>query len=159
MTIGSISAAGISQDVLASSNSNALQQILRTLQKSLSSGDLNAAQSAFSALQTLNQNLTTASGNSPSISSPLSTDLTALGNALNAGDLLTAQSAFTTVKTDLNSAASPSQTNEANVASQSQQLVAELLSSLNASAASSNPDSTTSVLEKVYGSPSLSILA
>jgi hypothetical protein len=159
MTIGSISAAGLSQYVLTSSNSNSLQQILQTLQNTLSSGDLNAAQSAFSTLQNLNQTLATASGSSLSSSSPLSTDLTALGNALNSGDLSTAQSAFTTVRSDLKNAASPSQTTEANVATQSQQLVAELLSTLNASASSGSSDLTNSVLEKVYGSPSFSVHA
>lgn len=159
MTIGSISAAGLSQDVLTSSNSNRLQQILQTLQKSLSSGDLTAAQSAFSTLQNLNQNLATASGTSASSDTQLSTDLTALGSALNSGDLSTAQSAFTSVTNDLKNAASPSQTAETNAATQSQLLVEELLSTLNASNASSNSDLTNSVLQAVYGSPSFSVHA
>jgi len=45
--ITQISAAGLSQDVLLSSNPPQ-QQALQTLQSSLSSGDLNGAQSAFS---------------------------------------------------------------------------------------------------------------
>lgn len=159
MTIGATSAPGLSQYVLSSSNSNGLQQILQSLQKRLSSGDLNAAQTAFATLQKLNQNLATASGASLSSSSQFSTDLTALGNALNAGDLSTAQSAFSVLTNDLKNAASPSQAVEANAATQSQQLVAELLSTLNASASSSNSDLTSSVLEKVYGSPSFSVHA
>jgi hypothetical protein len=130
-----------------------LQQALQTLQSSLSSGDLNGAQAAFGTLQQLNQSLATASGNSLSSNSQLSTDLTALGSALTAGDLSTAQSAFATVQSDLKSSNSPSQTNEIAAASQSVQMVAELLGTLNPSVASaSTSDSTASLLESVYGS-------
>ncbi len=158
MTVGSISAASLSQDVLASSNSTPLQQALAALQNSLVLGDLNGAQSAFQTLQNLNQSLETASGSSPSNSSLLNTDLTTLGSALASGNLSTAQTAFTTVQSDLKSSASPSRTIETNVASQSEQLVQELLVSLNSSSSSSSSsDSTTSVLERVYGNPSLSV--
>lgn|ERR1017187_5121174 len=152
MTIGSISAASLSQYVLSSSNSTQLQQALQALQNSLASGDLNGAQSAFLTVQKLNQSLATASGGSASNSSALSTDLTTLGSALSSGNLSTAQSAFATVLSDLKNSNSPSQTNETATASQSTQLVAELLSTLNVSSSSSNnPDATTSVLEQVYG--------
>jgi hypothetical protein len=158
LTIGSISAAGLSQYVLASSSSTELQQALHALQNSLASGNLNGAQSAFKSLQKLNQNLATASGNSLSSSSQLSTHLAALGSALRSGNLSTAHSAFATVQSDLKSAASPSQTNETSVASQSVQLVNELLSTLNSSSSSSSTsDSTNSVLERVYGQGSLNI--
>jgi hypothetical protein len=153
MTIGSISAASLSQYVLASSNSTQIRQTLQTLQNSLASGDLNGAQSAFQTLQKLNQNLATASGSSLSSSSQLSTDLTALGSALDSGDLSTAQSAFALVQGDLKNSTSPSQTNQTNAASQSEQLVEELLSTLNVSSSSSSTsDITGSVLERVYGS-------
>jgi hypothetical protein len=46
MTVGSISASGLSQYVLSASNSTQLQQSLQTLQNTLSSGDLTGAQSA-----------------------------------------------------------------------------------------------------------------
>jgi hypothetical protein len=155
MTIGSISAASLSQYVLSSSNSTQLQQALQALQDSLASVDLDGAQSAFQTVQKLNQNPATANGSSPSSSSQLTTDLTTLGSALSSGDLSTAQSAFATVQNDLKNSNSPSQTNETNVASQSVQLVAELLSTLNVSSpSSSNSDGTTSVLEQVYGSRS-----
>jgi hypothetical protein len=153
MTIGAISAAGLSQSVLSSSNSTQQQQILQALQNSLSSGDVNGAQAAFAKLQNVNQNLATASGSSLSSSSPLAIDLTALGSALSSGDLPTAQSAFATVLSDLNKSTSPALTNEANTASQSVQLVNELLSTLSVNSSSSASDSTTSVLERVYGSP------
>jgi ribosomal protein S20 len=156
MTIGSISAAGLSQYVLASGTSTQVQRALQGLQDSLASGDLNSAQSAFLTVQKLNQNSATAIGNnlSSSSQSQLSTDLTALGSALSSGDLSTAQSAFATVQSDLKNAASPSQTNEINAASQSEQLVQELLSSLNSSSSpsSTTSDRMTSVLQAVYGS-------
>lgn len=166
MTIGSISAAGLGQYVLASRGSANLQQVLQTLQSSLSSGDVDGAQSAFATLQNLNQSLATASGSSLSSNSQLSTDLSALGSALTSGDLSTAQSAFATVQSDLKSSNSPSQTDGINAASQSVQLVAGILSTLNLgtlnenSSSSNSADSTTSVLEAVYGSPSsLNVLA
>jgi hypothetical protein len=155
MGISPISAARLGQSVLAASNSTQLQQTLQTLQNSLTSGDLNGAQTAFNTLQSLNQNLETASGNADSGSSQLSTDLTALGTAISTGNLSTAQSAFATVKNDLHNSNSPSQTNEANAATEAEQLVSQLLSSLNVntpSETSSTADSTTSVLERVYGS-------
>jgi len=161
MTIGSISAAGLSQYVLSSGNSTQLQQLLQTLQNSLSAGDLDGANSAFQNLQKLFQNSATASGSSLSSSSQLSTDLTALGSALSSGDLSTAQSAFATVQSDLKTTSSPAQTNEATAASQSVQLVEELLSTVNSSSSSSSSsDITNSVLEQVYGSKSgLNVLA
>jgi hypothetical protein len=152
MAISSISAASLSQYVLSSTNSTQLQQALQALQDSLASGDLDGAQSAFQTVQKVNQNLATASGSGPSSTSQLTTDLTTLGSALSSGDLSAAQSAFTTVQNDLKSSNSPSRTNETDVASQSVQLVAELLSTLNVSSPSaSNSDGTTSVLEQVYG--------
>ncbi len=155
MTIGSISAASLSQYVLSSSNSTQMQQALQSLQNSLASGDLNGAQSAFQTVQKLNDGAATASGSSGSSSSQLSTDLAAVGSALSSGDLSTAQAAFATVQSDLKNGPSPSQTNEINAASQSVQLVDELLSTLNVSgSSSSNSDGTNSVLEQVYGSRS-----
>lgn len=153
MTTGSISAADLSQFVLASSDSTQLQQALQTLQNSLVSGDLNGANSAFQTVQKISELSATANGGSLSSDSQLSADLKTLGSALSSGDLSTAQSAFAPVQKDLNSAASPSRTLETNVASQSEQLVQELLSTVNVSSASSGTsDSTTSVLERVYGS-------
>ena len=155
MAISSISAASLSQNVLSSSNSTQLQQALQGLQNSLASGDLKGAQSAFQTVQKLNQSLIAASGSSTSSSSQVATGLTALGNALNSGDLSTAQSAFATVQSDLKNAGSPSLTIETNVASESQQLVAGLLSTLNVgNSSSSSPDDPTSVLDQVYGSRS-----
>ena len=154
MSVSPISAASLGQSVLAASNSIQLQQTLQSLQNSLTSGDLSGAQTAFNTLQLLKQNLQTASGSNASGSSQLSTDLTALGSALSTGDLSTAQSTFVTVKNDLNNSNSPSLTNETSAATEAGQLVSQLLSSLNvntSSESSSAADSTTSVLERVYG--------
>jgi ribosomal protein S20 len=151
MTIGSISAASLSQYVLSSSNAAQMQQALQSLQNSLASGDLNGAQSAFQTVQKLNDGATAASGSTGSSSSQLSTDLAAVGSALNSGDLSTAQSAFATVQSDLKNAPSLAQANEISAASQSVQLVNALLSPLNSSTTSSLSDMTSSVLEKVYG--------
>jgi hypothetical protein len=95
MSVGSISAAGLSQYVLSSSKSTQVQQTLQTLQNSLASGDLNGASSAFQTLQTLFQNSAAASGSGTSTNSQLSIDLISLGSAPSSADLFTARSAFT----------------------------------------------------------------
>lgn len=158
MTISSISAVGLSQDVFSSGNSNQ-QQALQQLQSDLSSGNLTGAQSAFQTLQNVLQDSPTAAGSSLSSNSQLATDVSALGSALSSGDLSTAQSAFATVLGDLKSSASAAQTNEASAASQSVQLVEELLSTANSSSAAPSglPGATgltTSILDGVYGSKS-----
>jgi len=151
----SISAAGLSQYVLSSGNSSQLQQTLQTLQNGLASGNLGSSESDFQALQTLLQNSAAASGSSLSNDSQLSSDLTALSSALSSGDISTAQSAFTAVQSDLKNASSSSLAAEATASSQSIQLVDDLLSTLNSQVASSSDyDSTTSILESAYGSPS-----
>jgi hypothetical protein len=88
MTVSSISAAGLSQDVLLSGNSTQ-QQALQALQNNLASGDLTGAQSAFQTLQNVLQNSATASGSGLSSNSQLTGDLSALGSALSSGDLST----------------------------------------------------------------------
>jgi hypothetical protein len=159
MSISSISAAGLSQNVLAAGNS-VQQKALQSLQQSLASGDVNGAQSAFQTLQSAIQNSATTTGNTLSNDSQLSTDLSTLGSALNSGDLSSAQSAFATVLGDLKTSASAAQVNEATTASQSLQLVEGLLSTLNADTASSNSThNTTAILESVYGSGNLNVLA
>ncbi len=154
MTINSISAGGLSQDVLNSSDSIE-QQALQALQNSLTLGNLTAAQSAFQALQNTLQNSSTGNGTTAASNSQLTSDLTAFGNALQSGDLATAQSALSTVLSDLQGTASAAQLNEASAASQSVQLVEELLSTLNETTSSSTAlDQTTSILQSVYASKS-----
>jgi len=156
--IPSISASGLSQDVLQSGYSNQ-QQSLQDLQNNLASGNLSGATSAFQSLQAVLQNSTTAAGSPLWSNSQLATDMTALGRALSralsSGDLTGAQSAFATVLGDLKNFASSAQINEANAASQSVQLVESLLSSLDSgSPSASSLDSTTSLLQSVHGSHS-----
>jgi hypothetical protein len=129
------------------------------LQNSLASSDLNGAQSAFQNLQGVLQNSATANGTSLLSNSQLSTDLTSLGSALSSGNLSTAQSAFATVLNDLKNTTSPAQTNEANAASQSVQLVEQLLSpldstTLSSTASSTSADLATSILQSYYGNES-----
>ncbi|MGB8831436.1 MAG: hypothetical protein WCC95_04745 [Candidatus Sulfotelmatobacter sp.] len=160
MAIGAISAASLGQDVLSSSNSSQ-QEALQSLQNSLASGDLTGAQSAFQTLQNVLQNSSTASGNSLSSDSQLSTDLSALGSALGSGDLSTAQSAFATVLGDLKGSASAAQENEATAASESVQLVEGLLGTLDSNlTTSTSTDNTTSILQSFYaGESGLNVLA
>lgn len=148
--ISSISAFGLSQDVFSSGYSTQ-QQALQALQNNLASGNLTGAQSAFQSLQSVLQNSATSAGSTLSSNSQLTTDLTALGSALSSGNLTTAQSAFATVLGDLKNSASSAQINEATAASQSLQLVDNLLSTLNSNN-SSSVDSTTSLWQNVYGS-------
>lgn len=155
MSIGPISASGLSQDILASSDSNQLQQTMQTLQKTLTSGDLDGAQSAFQTLLQISQQLATASGSTSSSSSQFSTDLAALGSALNSGDLTTAQSAFSTIQKDVKEYSSPSITAEINSASQSLQMVEGMLSTLDSSGSSSSTaDTASSLLQAIYGNGS-----
>jgi hypothetical protein len=154
MSINSISAAGLTQDVLSSSNSTQ-QQALQALQNSLASGDVNGAQSAFQTLQALFQNSATSTGSTAATNAKLTADLSTLGGALSSGNLTTAQSAFATLLGDLKNSASAAQVNEASAASQSLQLVEGLLGTLSSSTASSSSvGNTTSILQSVYASQS-----
>ncbi|MFZ0200064.1 MAG: hypothetical protein WB523_08455 [Candidatus Sulfotelmatobacter sp.] len=160
MSISSISAATLAQDVLSASNPTQ-QQALQSLQNSLANGDLTGAQSGFQALLAVLKNSATSSGTNLSSNSQLSSDISALGSALSSGDLTTAQSAFAAVLGDLKNSASTAQINEATAASQSLQLVEGLLATLNSDAApSSSSDNTTSILQSFYASKSgLNLLA
>jgi ribosomal protein S20 len=155
MSVGAISAASLSDYILLSSNATQVQQTVQALQNSLESGNLSTATSQFQRLQKLFQSAASAAGSSSSTNTQLSTDLTALGSALSSGDLGSAQSAFTTVQNDLKNSPSPSQIDENNAASQSVQLVQEMLGSLNSAAAPSSTDSMNSLLEQVYGGGSI----
>jgi hypothetical protein len=147
MAIGALSAGGLSQYVLDSSNLTQTQQVWQTLQQSLAAGNLSAAQTAFNNYQQLTQNLTNISGSS-STSTQLSTDMTALGTALSSGDLSAAQSAFATVQTDLKSTPSQAMANATAAMAQVEGWVSDLLDSANPSSSSStSSDPTTSLLQ------------
>jgi hypothetical protein len=139
MTIGALSAGGLSQYVLDSSNLTKSQQAWQTLQQSLASGNLSSAQTAFNNYQQLNQNLANISGTSTT-TTQLSTDMTALGVALTSGNLGTAQSAFATVQNDLKSTPSQAMANANAAMAQVEGWVNDLLDLSDAS----NSSSTTS---------------
>ena len=147
MSIAALSSAGFSQYVTSSSNINATQQALQSLQQSLASGDLAAAQTAFNTYQTLTQNLANASGTSTN--SQFSTDLKALGTAISSGDLATAQSAFTAVQNDAKATSAPAVAAALTAVSQTVSEVEDLLSIFNTS--SSTTDSSSSILGAAYG--------
>jgi DNA-binding FadR family transcriptional regulator len=77
------------------------------LGQALQSGDLNAAQQAFAALQQLIPNLSSGSqaqnGQQGSSQNPLLTDLNAIGKALQSGDLSAAKAAFAKLQQDVQS--------------------------------------------------------
>jgi hypothetical protein len=147
MSIGALSASGLSQYVLDSSNLTQTQQTWQTLQQSLSTGNISAAQKAFNSYQQLTKNLTQISGSS-SASTQLTTDMTALGKALTAGDLSAAQSAFATVQKDMTNSTSQAMANATAAMTQVEGWVSDLLSSANTSSTSStSSDPTSSLLE------------
>ena len=80
------------------------------LGQALQSGDLNAAQQAFAALQQLIPNLSSGSqaqnGQQGSSQNPLLTDLNTIGKALQSGDLSAAKSAFAKLQQDVQSVSS-----------------------------------------------------
>lgn len=152
MTVAALSTAGFSQYISASSNLSGSQQAWQSLQQSLASGNLTAAESAFKAYSQLNPS-TTSSSSSTSGASQLSTDMSALGSALSSGNLSTAQSAFATVQNDLKSTPSQSMANATAAVVQTVQWVDDLLSLSNSGSSSdaAPADPTTAILNSAYG--------
>jgi hypothetical protein len=156
MAIGALTAGGLSQYVLDSSNLTQTQQAWQTVQQSLAAGNLSAAQTAFSSYQQLTQNLTNISGSSAA-NTQLTTDMTALGTALSAGSLSAAQSAFATVQTDMKGAPSQSMANATAAMAQVESWVNDLLDSADPSSSSStSSDPTTSLLQSALSPDSAS---
>jgi hypothetical protein len=156
MAIAALSTAGFSQYVAASSNVSASQQAWQSLQQSLASGNLTAAQTAFNTYSQLNQNLSSGSGSSSSSyssgSSQLATDMKALGSAIGSGDVSTAQSAFATVANDLQSTPSQAVTNAESAVNQTVQWMDDLLNLSGSNNADATPvDPTTAILNAAYG--------
>ncbi len=152
MAIAALSTAGFSQYVAASSNVSASQQAWQSLQQSLASGNLSAAQTAFNAYSQLNQNLSATSGSNSSSSSQLSMDMKALGSAISSGDLSTAQSAFATVQSDMKSTPSQAVTNAESAVNQTVQWMDDLLNLSSMSGTTAAPvDPTTAILDSAYG--------
>jgi hypothetical protein len=155
MAIGALSAGGLSQYVLDSSNLSQTQQAWQAVQQSLAGGNLSAAQTAFSNYQQLTQNLTKISGGS-STSTQLTTDMTALGTALSAGNLSAAQSAFATVQADLKSTPSQAMANATAAMAQVEGWVNDLLDSASPSSSSTSSDPTASLLQSALSPASTS---
>jgi hypothetical protein len=150
MAVAALSTAGFTQYINSLSNVTASDKAWQSLQQSLASGNLTAAQTAFNTYQQLNQDVASATGSSSN--SQLSTDLTALGGAIGSGNLSTAQSAFATVQNDLKSAPPQSVANaEAGVA-QTVQWIDDLLDlSTSNNTATTPADPTTAILDAAYG--------
>jgi hypothetical protein len=92
----------------ATSNRNSFRADFSALASALNAGDLSGAQSAFSALQSLQPgrfgNSSSAGGaTSANSASPINTDIAALSKALQSGDLTGAQTAFKKVQQDMGS--------------------------------------------------------
>ncbi len=90
---------------------NQWKQDFKQLASALQSGNLAGAQTAFKALQQLQQSNQSGGQSSngqqaSSSNNPIQNDFAALGKALNAGDLSGAQSAFSQLQTDMQAAGS-----------------------------------------------------
>jgi hypothetical protein len=154
MSLVALSTTGFSQYLSASSGVSASQQDFQSLQQSLASGNLAAAQSAFNAYQQLNLPPTSTTGGS-STPTLFATNLASLGSAISSGNVAKAQSAFATLQTGLNASPSQSITNAETAVAQTVQWIDDLLSLSSQGSTSSAPyDPTTSILDSAYGLPS-----
>jgi ribosomal protein S20 len=156
MAIAALSTAGFSQYVASSSNVSASQQAWQSLEKSLASGNLAAAQTAFNTYSQLNQNQSTASGSGSSSASnsnsQVATDMKALGSAIGSGDVSAAQAAFATVANDLQSTPSQAVTNAESAVNQTVQWMDDLLNLSGSNNTDAAPvDPTTAMLNAAYG--------
>ena len=160
MSVAALSTAGFTQYIAASSNVSDSQQAFQSIQQSLDSGNLTAAQSAFNTYSQLNQATSaasTGSSSSTSSTSQLSMDLATLGTAIGSGDLSTAQSAFAALESDLKNTPSQAVTNAEGAVAQTVQWVDDLLSLSSSNSVSAGPvDPTTAILNSAYGQNSSS---
>jgi hypothetical protein len=86
--------------IFAQNSSSTSQSELQSLGQALQSGNLPAAQTAFTALQK-NYQSQNPSTQSATTSNPVATDLTNLASALSSGSLSTAQSVYTQLQKDM----------------------------------------------------------
>ncbi len=108
MTVSGISTStDLNQSSSAQTKFKQVKYDYQLLGQALQSGDLNAAQQAFAALQQLIPNLSSGSqaqnGQQGSSQNPLLADLNAIGKALQSGDLSSAKSAFAKLQQDVQS--------------------------------------------------------
>jgi len=109
MTISGIPSNANAYSTSATNHRNSFRTDFSALASALNAGDLSGAQSAFSALQSLQPGRfgsSSAPGGATSANgaSPISTDIAALSKALQSGDLTGAQAAFKKVQQDMGSA-------------------------------------------------------
>ncbi len=120
------------------------------LTTSLASGDLSAAQTAFTTLMQDLGNSGVQRGQQTGATSKLSTDLTALGTALNSGDLTGAKAAFATLMQDIGnngaqSTTATGSTNTHSAANGQSNVTASLLDALQTTSGTSQNGSASSV--------------
>ena len=152
MTVAALSTARISQQIPPTNSLTKSQQAWQTLQQSLASGNLAAAQSSFSTYQQSDQSLSSASSSASSASTQSTTQITALGNALSSGDLSGAQTAFANVQVDLQGAPAQATAAATAVTSEAAQRVDDLLTLSDSSSFSPTPaDPTTAMEDGSYG--------
>ena len=110
MNISNVSSASAQWQSITQTPPNQRAQDFQSLRSALQTGDLTAAQQAFSSLQKDIQNTSQVAGTAnnppeqPTSPSQIGKDFQALQTALQSGDLSTARSAFETLKQDLQSA-------------------------------------------------------
>jgi hypothetical protein len=108
MSVSGVSNTNFYQTNSAQTNFQQIRDAFQQLGQALQSGDLNAAQQAFAALQQLMPNLSagsqTQTGQQGSGQSQFAADLSALSQALQSGDLTKAQDAFAKLQQDMQSA-------------------------------------------------------
>jgi soluble cytochrome b562 len=86
-------------------NFQQMQGTFQQLTQALQSGNLSAAQSAFTALT---KNAPAAGASSPNGTNPMTADFQALGQALQSGNVSNAQAAFSKLQSDAQALATPS---------------------------------------------------
>ncbi len=108
MSVSGVSNTNLYQTNSAKTNFQQIRDYFQQLGQALQSGDLNAAQQAFAALQQLMPNLSagsqTQTGQQGNSQSQLAGDFSALGQALQSGDLTKAQDALTKLQQDMQTA-------------------------------------------------------
>jgi hypothetical protein len=120
-----------------------MSKYLEQLGRSLQSGDLSGAQSAFSSLQQLlpNSSANQAQTIQQTTQNTLNTDIATLGQALQTGDLSKAQDAFTKLRQDMQTAQKGHRHHHHHKAGNSQNSVSSSNSSSSAGSSANSGDS------------------
>jgi hypothetical protein len=151
MIVAALSTARISQQIPPTNSLTKSQQAWQTLQQSLASGNLAAAQTAFSSYQQTGQISAPADANSPS-NSQATMSVTALGNALSSGDLSGARTALAQAQVSMMSTPEQAVADPVAAVSQAAQRVDDMLSLSDSSSFSPTPaDPTTAIEDGSFG--------